>query len=239
MKPLVNITVTTKNAEPYIRESIKSVKKQTYDKIAYIMIDSNSTDLTREIAKAEGVKYIIKKDTNPSEGWNLGFNTIDSKYFIPWHQDDIMIPNTRIEEQVKIMEENKEYGLIYSNYEAIDKDGNFIHKVTANQAKNLKYHSLGAHPTFMFRSKAFKEVNGYREDILFAEDWDVSFKIHKGTDWKIHKEDTVWAKVRKHSDTETQKLPKRKKLIDTHKRLKGWLDKGLIDEGEEIGIKVD
>lgn len=49
----VSVILTTKNEEKHIGNCLKSVKKQAYprDEIEIIVVDNNSTDKTKEIAK--------------------------------------------------------------------------------------------------------------------------------------------------------------------------------------------
>lgn len=50
---LVSIIVTTKNEEKNIKNCLRSILQQAYhgDKIEMIVVDNNSTDRTREIAR--------------------------------------------------------------------------------------------------------------------------------------------------------------------------------------------
>lgn len=49
----VSVIVTTKNEEGHITNCLKNIKAQTYpqDKIEIIVVDNNSSDKTKEIAK--------------------------------------------------------------------------------------------------------------------------------------------------------------------------------------------
>ena len=57
-KPLVSVTVPTLNSESVIAGCLASVKEQSYPNIETIIVDSLSTDRTREIAPRNGVKAI-------------------------------------------------------------------------------------------------------------------------------------------------------------------------------------
>ena len=51
--PLVSVVITTKNEEKNIDNCLESIKLQTYpqDRIEIIVVDNNSSDKTKEIAR--------------------------------------------------------------------------------------------------------------------------------------------------------------------------------------------
>jgi len=49
--PLVSVVITTKNEETNIENCLKSIKQQSYKNIEIIVVDNNSTDKTKDIAK--------------------------------------------------------------------------------------------------------------------------------------------------------------------------------------------
>ena len=49
--PLVSVIITTKNSSRTLETCLKSIKDQTYKNIELIVIDNNSIDNTKEIAK--------------------------------------------------------------------------------------------------------------------------------------------------------------------------------------------
>ncbi|GAI35389.1 unnamed protein product, partial [marine sediment metagenome] len=56
-KPLVSVTIPTRNSEDVIGGCLSSIKEQTYPNIETLVIDSNSTDRTREIAENFSAKF--------------------------------------------------------------------------------------------------------------------------------------------------------------------------------------
>lgn len=57
--PLVSITIPSYNSEKMIPSCLESVRKQTYPNIETLVIDSYSTDRTRDIASSFGAKVIL------------------------------------------------------------------------------------------------------------------------------------------------------------------------------------
>lgn len=57
-KPVVSITIPTRNSEDVIGDCLSSVKEQTYPNIEILVIDSNSTDRTKNIVENFGARFI-------------------------------------------------------------------------------------------------------------------------------------------------------------------------------------
>ena len=77
--PLVSVIVPTRNSEKFLGKSLESIKNQTYKNIEIIVIDNNSTDDTKKIAKKYTGK-IFNKGPERSAQVNFGVNQARGKY---------------------------------------------------------------------------------------------------------------------------------------------------------------
>lgn len=57
--PLVSIIIPTKNSARFLKNCLKSIKKQSYKEIETLIVDGKSTDQTQEIAKKYKVPVLI------------------------------------------------------------------------------------------------------------------------------------------------------------------------------------
>ena len=111
--PLVSIVLPVHNGEKYIRESLDSCLKQTYENIEIVVIDDASDDSTPEILeeyekKFDKVKvFTIEKQNSLGAVLNIGIKASNGSYIARMDADDIMYP-TRIEKQVEFLENNKD-----------------------------------------------------------------------------------------------------------------------------------
>jgi len=95
-KPLVSIIIPVHNSEKYIKESIQSVKEQSYKKWELIIVDDGSTDKSLEFIKTQarddnrvkilrnsqnkGVNYSRNKGIELSKGEWIAFLDSDDKW---------------------------------------------------------------------------------------------------------------------------------------------------------------
>ncbi len=89
--PVVSVVVTTKNEAKSIENCLRSIKKQTYPqkKIEIIIVDNNSTDKTKEIAKRFADK-VYNKGPERSAQRNFGVERARGKYILYLDADMIL-----------------------------------------------------------------------------------------------------------------------------------------------------
>lgn len=124
-KPIISIVMPVYNAEKYVEEALLSVLRQTYTDWELIVMDDGSSDrsaeILRKIAKTDKrIKCVFNKK-NKGIGYTMTklVSMARGKYIARMDSDDIMLP-TRIETQVKFMENNPKIGLIGSYLAEID-----------------------------------------------------------------------------------------------------------------------
>ncbi len=131
-KPLVSITIPTKNAEKTIDLCLEAVKNQTYSNIETIVIDSYSTDKTREIAKKYDTRIVMCKG-GLLEARFLGVKNSRGEYVVLVDADQIL-KKTAIERAVKLAEEEN-YDMIILEEESWPLSRGFIAKLYMSSKK--------------------------------------------------------------------------------------------------------
>jgi glycosyltransferase involved in cell wall biosynthesis len=173
-KPKVTVGLPIYNDEKNLRKAIDSVLNQTFTDFELIIVNDGSNDRSMEIThsyKDSRIKII-------DDGLNLGLperlNQITrlarGKFIARMDSDDIMV-NNRLEEQVYILEENKQIDVLGSNVITINQ--NDVEKgirYRYNKSKpELVVCSSFIHPTIMGKTEWFIN-NLYSEKIIRAED---------------------------------------------------------------------
>ncbi|MGB9499921.1 MAG: glycosyltransferase family 2 protein [Dissulfuribacterales bacterium] len=171
--PLVTILISTYNGERYIRETIESLKKQTYSNLEIIIVDDKSTDKTIDVLETIDGIIIVKNKIN--KGLNKSVNDAlkycKGKYLVLFGHDDIMLPD-RIKKQVDFMESHNclaSFGNSYYMYGDLKSTDllvkNLFKALLFNKIKNtfllfmldLQYNSN----SMIARLDAVKKVNGF------------------------------------------------------------------------------
>ena len=103
MNELVSITIPTYNSEKTLRETLQSVKAQTYPYIELILIDSNSTDKTLKIAEDFGAK-VYQYEGTLLGARDLGVKKAKGEYVLLVDSDHIL-DKTTIERGIELLKE--------------------------------------------------------------------------------------------------------------------------------------
>ena len=183
-KPLVSIIMSAYNERiDWVRDSIESIIKQTYDNLEIIIIldnpkNSEIDNLIKDYSRNDHrIRYFInKKNLGLTKCLNIGLEKAQGKYIARMDADDVCMEN-RIEEQVKFLEENDDIDVVSCNYILIDEESNNLYETknygeSANMTREcLAYRSIFAHPTWTFRKSIMEKLKHYNE-VERAEDYD-------------------------------------------------------------------
>lgn len=170
--PLVSVIVTTKNEEKNIENCLKGIKSQTYPwkKVKIIVVDNNSTDKTKEIAK----KYtdrVYNFGPERSAQRNFGVETAKGKYVLYLDADMVLLKNV-LKECVNRCE-HKGYVALYIPERIIGKG--FWIKV--RNFERSFYNATVIDCVRFVRRDKFLELGGFDESLTGPEDWDFDRRI--------------------------------------------------------------
>ena len=122
-QPIVTISVTAYNSSRYIRETLESIKAQTYKNIILQIADDCSTDNTVDICKRwieENKDRFVKtkiitseKNTGVSTNCNREWDACETDWFKGIAGDDILLPNC-IEDNVNYVLEHPDTVVVFS-----------------------------------------------------------------------------------------------------------------------------
>ena len=184
--PLVTIGIPNYNYAGLILQALDSVIKQTYKNIEIIIIDDNSTDNSVEVIEKWISEYreklpvkFIKNKTGLgiAHNCNLILANANGKYYQVLDADDLLLPH-KIESQVKILEENPAYALVYSNISVIDRDNKTLHEdyleyigydnrnmPSGNVFSKLLLFNFIPNPSVLINTGMAKKIGGYDETL--------------------------------------------------------------------------
>lgn len=175
--PLISILMNCYNGEKYVHEALDSVFAQTIKDFEVVFVDNHSTDRSVEIASSYGEKVkIIKtpKFMTLCEARVFSGPYITGSFLCVLDVDDLWI-NTKLEKQLKIMNEHPEVALVYSDTVYFTDEGKEVHayantKMPSGRVfeKILSGYFLSLE-TVMLRMSKLKEHN-----LFFSLKYDVS-----------------------------------------------------------------
>jgi len=109
--PLVSIIIPSYNAGKFIRDTLDSVKQQSYRKTELFVIDDGSKDDTVAIARSfesANIHVIEQKNSGACVARNRGLSLSHGQY-IQFLDADDLLSHDKIEQQVEVLEQNPGY----------------------------------------------------------------------------------------------------------------------------------
>lgn len=189
MEKKVSAVITTHNRLNDLKNAINSVLEQTYKNIELIVVDDNSDDETKEymenFAKENyNIKYIrISKDESKGGNYarNKGIDLSSGEYIAFLDDDDIWLP-TKIEKQVKVIEKNKDIGLVYcGKYDKFDNGKKYKFKIDETYRGNLAqlcFQSIFCITSEILTRKSVLEgVGKFDINMKFWQEYDLTIRI--------------------------------------------------------------
>lgn len=190
VQPNISVILPAYNAERFLKEAIDSILAQTYTNFELIVLNDGSTDRTEEIILSYNdprIRY-VKNETNLKliKTLNKGIDLAKGKYIARMDADDISLP-TRLEKEVKYMEEHPECGVVSVLPYVMAEDGKILHKsrffISTHHISCL-YVNLFAtpilHPGSFFQAeilKKYKYVDSPK--VLHVEAYDLWCRMFK------------------------------------------------------------
>jgi len=182
-QPLVSIVVPVHNGSLYLRESLDSILQQTYRPVEVLVLDDASTDDTPRILAEYGSDITVHRQEcnlgiydNVDRGIEMARGELTAVY----HADDVYLPEM-VARQVEFMgrfpraaavftldlwidAQGKEYGRLELPPEV--GGGQPLSFSVIFNALLRRRNIFLVCPTAMVRSKVYKELDGYRQNIF-------------------------------------------------------------------------
>ena len=224
--PLVSVCVTTFNHEKYVRRAVESILAQDIDfKIEVLIGEDDSEDSTREIIREIERDYgesvscffnnrddVIYIDGHATGRWNL-LNLLGrtrGKYVAILDGDDYWTASEKLQTQVKFLDDNPGYSMVFHDAKFVDGDGNDLKKtycakrISEGDVSLDDFIEANMAPTCsaLYRRTAITPFQYART--IRAYDWLLVFlAAEKG---KIYFLEKVWGAYRSHSGGVWQRM---------------------------------
>lgn len=187
----MSVVMPVYNAEKFLKESIDSILRQTFDDFEFIIINDGSTDNSQDIIdyySSIDSRVVAVKQSNHGVVYtaNKAIDLSKGEYVARIDADDIALPQ-RLEQEVAILNKHKNTVLVCSSFEVIDEDGEFLYKnITTPDNTSIKRALYLRNPiangSTMIRKEALLKVGKF--DDIFAEDFHLWMKLEKLGDFE-------------------------------------------------------
>lgn len=114
--PSVAVAIPCHNYGRFLGEAIESAKNQLHQPCDILVVDDSSTDNTREVAEAAGVRYLRIEDGDVFAARRTGYEATDSDLLCFLDADDIL-PPAYLETAAKMLAADWRLGIVHSDLE--------------------------------------------------------------------------------------------------------------------------
>jgi glycosyltransferase involved in cell wall biosynthesis len=229
-----SICMLAHNTGRFIEKAIESALAQkTNFKFELVIAEDKSTDNTREIAEKYKLKYpdkikliLNEKNLGLSGNYIVAFKNCSAEYIAVLDTDDYWCDEYKLQKQVDFLEQNRDYGLVYSDCKVINDAGEetewdeikYIREQFSSGNlffKLLKEAAFIPTLTTCFRKELITDALE-NEDLWFFEDWWLWMRVALKS--KVYYMDEQTACYRLHPNNITKTRVENKKKQRQYKR---------------------
>ncbi|MFA6136378.1 MAG: glycosyltransferase [Candidatus Paceibacterota bacterium] len=182
--PKISVVMSVYNGEKFLKGAINSILSQTFTDFEFIIINDGSTDKSLDTIKTyqdPRIKIISRENKGLTHSLNEGIKMSKGSYIARMDADDISLP-TRLEEQIKFLELNKEIAICGTWAKIIDEKGEEMgeYKTPINNEeikRRIIFHNPFIHPSVMFKKEIMETVGLYNPKLKHVEDYELWTRI--------------------------------------------------------------
>ena len=191
----VTVVIPSYNHAKFIGAAIQSVLEQTFQDFEILIRDDGSTDNSIEIIQQFSDPRINVAVNAVNMGGTSNLNKLieeaNGEYIALLNSDDYWLP-TKLEKQVNFLENNPEYGAVFTRATVIEEDGslleninNFYYNIFDQQNRsrqdwlNYFYYNGNClcHPSVLVRAGVYREIGSYDRLMSSLPDFDMWVRI--------------------------------------------------------------
>lgn len=175
-RPSISIVVPNYNGGATLERTILSLLAQGYPELQIILMDSASTDQSREIIERYREKFdpcVVQKDGGQADGLNKGFGHARGEIWGWLCSDDELLPGA-LEAVAEMFEKHSEAGLVVGACERVFADGKRGMVSPGEKAwENINVQNGLDQPSLFWRAGLQKRVGELNTGYHLVFDWDL------------------------------------------------------------------
>lgn len=206
----VSVIMPTFNGRDYIRETIDSVLRQSFEDVEFLIVNDASTNsdtekIILEYQNKDPRIVYLKNETNlkTSKSINRALKQAKGDYIARIDDDDLWLDKDKLKKQVEFLDKNPEYVLAGTGVVVINENGKklfrYLHpEKDKDIRKKILTRNCFATASVLFRKDKALELGGYDEYfVYFAEDY--NFWMQLGLIGKFYNIPEYSTAIRQHS----------------------------------------
>ncbi|MBD2250025.1 glycosyltransferase family 2 protein [Nostoc parmelioides] len=217
--PKVSVVIPAYNAMKYLPATVESVLQQTFTDIEILIINDGSSDniiaWTTQITDPR-VQVISQENQGLSGARNTGINHASGEYIAFIDADDLWLP-TKLEKQVKCLDNYPQAGLVYTWTAWTDETGKPTGVIVASDVEGYVWEQMVVNDKIsngssaMVRRICFDKVGLFDTELTSSEDRDMWIRLAAHYHFAVVKEPLTL--YRRHSQSMSKNRPKMLKNI--------------------------
>jgi glycosyltransferase involved in cell wall biosynthesis len=180
--PKISVVTPSFNSENTIRESIESVRTQSYTSWEHLVIDGGSKDATLSILKEyPHLAWISEKDEGHYHAMNKGIAKATGDLIVVLNSDDCFLPEA-FQKVVNAFQTHESWDALFGDVIYVDADNHEIYRrQEAVYDFNVLLFGLDyiCHHTLFVRREVYARIGDYRHKD-FLNSADTEFKLRLG-----------------------------------------------------------
>ena len=189
MNKLVSIIITTYNRLELLQKALKSARKQSYQNIEIIIVDSSDNTYTQNyISQYKNIMYAHSGINHPNVLRNLGIQCSNGEW-IAFLDDDDTWNEDKINQQVQCFQNNN-IGLCFTGKNIMNnKNQKIKYSYKNGRFKSIKKsimwdNFVGITSSIMIHKSVIKKVGDFDESLLALQDYDFIIRVCQKFDVK-------------------------------------------------------
>ncbi|WP_072013740.1 glycosyltransferase family A protein [Myxosarcina sp. GI1] len=214
----VSVIVPTKDRPQMLDRAVQSICSQTTLPAEIIIVDDASVasypEIIEQLKERSPVPLIYHRNSQssgPGATRNQGAKLASGNVLMFLDDDDLWLPE-KIANQLNILTEHPEVGLVYAARSVVDEAGNNLFQITPKLAgqiysQMLQKNHVGVTSSVAVRKDLFLEAGGFDPEIAVREDYELWIRLSKVTKIAFDPQATVLWTVHSQPRKQTSSKP--------------------------------
>ena len=185
MSALVTAVIPTYNRPDLLKKAVLSIERQTYDNLEIIIVDNGilpEEKYSEVLQLGNNIKYVKISEHGANYARNRGIIEANGEYVAFLDDDDEWMP-TKVEESMKLFDEDKNIGLVFTDKEIIYEEEGISYYSHSHFGGNaareiLLTNFIGSTSCVMVKASLLKE-NMFDVSMPADQDYDLWIRLCK------------------------------------------------------------